>query len=82
MFLSIVIKYLLIYIKLVNLLQGLLWFYAHDPDSGVPANVRAGINKYGLCKDEWPENNHWPPQLYVQTETARQGGGAMMEGIT
>ena len=28
------------------------------------------MNSYGLCKDEWPDNGHFPPQLYIR-EAAR-----------
>ncbi|KAL6075547.1 Xanthan lyase [Balamuthia mandrillaris] len=46
--------------------QGLLWFWAGDPHSGVPDSLRNAILQYGLCADEWPQNDHWPPQLYVR----------------
>ena len=51
--------------------QGLMWFWASD--SSIPEDVRAQINEYGLCEDEWPENDHFPPQLYVR-EAARMVG--------
>ena len=44
--------------------QGLMWFWANDP--AVPEYIRNEINKLGLCKDEWPNNGHFPPQLYVR----------------
>ena len=47
---------------------GMMWFWANDP--AVPAEIRASHQSYGLCKDEWPENGHFPPQLYVR-EAAR-----------
>ena len=44
--------------------QGLMWFWVND--SSVPDNVREEMNSAGLCKDEWPDNDHFPPQLYVR----------------
>lgn len=48
--------------------QGLMWFWAND--STVPHYIQDQIKSKGLCKDEWPENDHFPPQLYVR-EAAR-----------
>ena len=44
--------------------KGLMWFWSSD--DSIPASVRAQVNSKGLCKDEWPENDHFPPQLYVR----------------
>ena len=50
----------------------LLHFYKSDP--AVPADVRATVNKWGLCADEFGgSSDHWPPQLYVR-ETRRMVG--------
>ena len=43
---------------------GLLYFYATDPR--VPAELQNYIKEWGLPKDEYAENGHWTPQLYVR----------------
>ena len=43
---------------------GLLWFMMTDPR--VPSATRAELARWGLPKDEYPENGHWTPQLYVR----------------
>lgn len=50
--------------NLRNLSLGLLWFLQHDAE--VPDNARALALKYHLCRDEFPEYNHFPFQLYVR----------------
>lgn len=44
--------------------RGLLYFLATDPR--VPPKVQTEIRRYGLCKDEFPETQGWPHQLYVR----------------
>eukprot|EP00392_Amoebophrya_sp_AT5.2_P006186 g6196.t1 len=44
--------------------QGLLHTLAHDPE--IPAFTRKSTRAHGLCADHWPENGHFPPQMYVR----------------
>ncbi len=35
-------------------------------DSAVPAAIRDEFKQIGLCRDEFPDSDHWSPQLYVR----------------
>ena len=35
-------------------------------DPVVPERLRKELGEYGLCRDEFPESDHWSPQLYVR----------------
>ena len=35
-------------------------------DDAVPTKIRAALVELGLCRDEFPETDHWSPQLYVR----------------
>lgn len=44
--------------------QGLLYFYQNDPR--VPDQLQDFIKEWGYPKDEYPDTDHFTPQLYVR----------------
>jgi hypothetical protein len=45
--------------------MGLIWFLQNDP--AVHTATRTDWEGWGLCKDEFTDNGHWPRRLYIRS---------------
>ncbi len=55
--------------------KGLLYFLGHD--DRIPIHLRNEMLKWGYPRDEYQDNDHWSPQLYVR-ESRRMIGEYIM----
>jgi FAD dependent oxidoreductase len=55
--------------------KGLLYFIGHDPR--MPEHLRREMLDWGYPKDEYPQTDHWTPQLYIR-ESRRMIGAYVM----
>lgn len=57
--------------------KGHMWAMANHPR--VPEQFRKEYSKWGLAADEYPDNGHWTPQIYVRESRRMIGEYVMTE---
>lgn len=57
----------------------MLYYLSNDPElKKIQPGLVASVGQYGLCADEYPETDHWSPQLYVR-ESVRLVGDRVIQ---
>jgi FAD dependent oxidoreductase len=52
--------------KIKNYTLGLLYWLGYSGDSRIPSALSTDAKTFGLCADEFGENENFPPQLYIR----------------
>ena len=55
----------------------LLYYLQHDP--AVPEKTRAEFRDFGLARDEFDDNEHWPGEIYVREARRLEGRAIVTE---